>query len=95
MWSLGGIRIFVQDMREHTAQIIPRLQPLSGGTVLQVFGHEDDIRTVSGLVVGQADKNDLKDMATGGLLWSFIIDAFKSTIKQLNDSCVKMVLNVR
>lgn len=66
MWTLGGIRIFVQDLREHTAQIIPRLQPLSGGTVLQTFGHEDDIRTVVGLVVGQADKDDLKDMTTGG-----------------------------
>lgn len=66
MWTLGDVRVFAQDLREHTAQIIPRLQPLSGGTVLQVFGHEDDIRTLLGLVVGKTDKDALKDMTTGG-----------------------------
>lgn len=66
MWSLGGIRVFAQDLKEDVAQIIPRLQPLSGGTVLQNFGHEDDVRTLLGIVVGQTDKNALKAMTEGG-----------------------------
>jgi hypothetical protein len=66
MWTLGGIRVFAQDLKEDVSQIIPRLQPLSGGTVLQNFGHEDDIRTLLGIVVGQSDKDALKGMTTGG-----------------------------
>lgn len=65
-WTLGGVRIFADELREEVAQIIPRLQPLSGGTVLQVFGHEDDIRTVSAIVVGKDDKNAIKAFTQGG-----------------------------
>src|SRR3990170_3628178 len=65
-WSLGGVQIFVQDLKEEVSQIIPRLQPLSGGTVLQTFGYESDIETVAGLVVGATDKDALKAMSEGG-----------------------------
>lgn len=60
MWTLGGIRIFAQDLKEEVGQIIPRLQPLSGATVLQIFGYESDIRVISGFVVGKTDKDALK-----------------------------------
>lgn len=66
MWTLGGVRIFTQDLKEEVGQIIPRLQPLSGGTVLQTFGYEDDVRTLVGYVVGKDDKDALKSMSTGG-----------------------------
>lgn len=59
-WTLGGVRIFAQDLKEEVGQIIPRLQPLSGGTVLQIFGYESDVRILNGIVVGAADKNTLK-----------------------------------
>lgn len=66
MWSLDGIRVFTQDLKEDVAQIIPRLQPLSGGTVLQIFGYESDIYSLSGIVVGKTDKNALKNLTQGG-----------------------------
>lgn len=66
MWSLNGIRVFTQDLKEDVAQIIPRLQPLSGGTVLQTFGYETDIYSLSVIVVGKTDKNALKTLTRGG-----------------------------
>lgn len=65
-WTLGGVRVFAQDLKEEVAQIIPRLQPLSGGTVLQTFGHEDDVRTLMGIVIGKDDKDEIKDFSEGG-----------------------------
>jgi hypothetical protein len=65
-WSIDGIRIFVSESKEEAGQIVPRLQPLSGGTVLQVFGYESDIRTIGAIVVGDTDKDALKALRTGG-----------------------------
>lgn len=65
-WSIDGIRIFVNESKEDAGQIVPRLQPLSGGTVLQIFGYESDIRTVSGIVVGDTDKEGLKNLRKSG-----------------------------
>lgn len=65
-WTLGGVQVFAQDLKEEVGQIIPRLQPLSGGTVLQVFGHESDTRTLSAIVVGRADKDEIKSFSEGG-----------------------------
>ena len=66
-WTLDNIRIFVGESKEDAGQIVPRLQPLSGGTVLQVFGYESDIRTLNAVVVGVTDKEALKDLRkTGG-----------------------------
>lgn len=66
-WSLDGIRTFVGESKEDAGQIVPRLQPLGGGTVLQTFGYESDIRTIKAIVVGDDDKNGLKDLRkTGG-----------------------------
>lgn len=65
-WNINGIRIFVNESKEDAGQILPRIQPLSGGTVVQVFGYESDIRNISGLVVGNTDKNAIKNLVTGG-----------------------------
>lgn len=65
-WSLDGIRIFVGESKEDAGQVVPRLQPLGGGTLLQVFGYESDIRTIGGIVVGDTDKDGLKDLRTDG-----------------------------
>lgn len=66
MWSLDGIRIFVGESKEEAGQIIPRLQPLGGGTVTQVFGYDSDIRTLGAIVVGDTDKDALKALRTTG-----------------------------
>ena len=64
-WTIDGIRIFAQNLKEETGQILPRLQPLSGGTVIQQFGHESDVRTLSCLVVGKTDKDAIKAFTQG------------------------------
>lgn len=66
MWSLNGIRIFVGESKEDAGQIIPRLQPLGGATITQVFGYESDIRTLGAVVVGDTDKDALKALRTSG-----------------------------
>jgi len=65
-WYLDGTRIFVQESKEDAGQIVPRIQPLAGGTVLQVFGWESDIRTIQAMIVGDTDKEALKDLRKGG-----------------------------
>jgi hypothetical protein len=42
------------------------LQPLSGATILQVFGYESDIRTLGAVVVGDVDKDAIKTLRTTG-----------------------------
>lgn len=71
-WTINGIRIFVQESKEDAGQIVPRLQPLSGGTVLQVFGYESDIRTVGAVVVGDADKDAIKALRTTGSTYTLV-----------------------
>lgn len=66
-WTIDGVRIFVNDWKESEAQIIPRLQPLAGGTVLQIFGYENEITHIVGLVVGIDDKDSIKSMAFDGV----------------------------
>lgn len=65
-WTLGSTRIFVAESKEEAGQIVPRLQPLSGATVLQTFGYESDVRTIGAIVIGNTDKDALKAMRTGG-----------------------------
>lgn len=67
MWTLDSTRIFVSDWKESENQIIPRLQPLDGGTTLQIFGYENPITHITGLVVGLTDKNTLKGFTTDGV----------------------------
>lgn len=63
-WSLGNIRIYAQESSENNSQILPRLQPLSGGTVIQSFGHDSPIRNLTVLVVGDTNNNALKAFAS-------------------------------
>ena len=65
-WSIGGVRIYPQKSGENTSQILPRLQPLSGGTIIQVFGYESLVRQISCLVVGDTNKNAIKAFSQDG-----------------------------
>jgi hypothetical protein len=56
MWTLNSIRIFVQEHTTDGSQIIPRLQPVNGGTVLQFFGYESEVKSINAYVVGDTDK---------------------------------------
>ena len=56
-WTYNLRRIFVQEYTVNGSQIIPRLQPLTGGTIYQWFGYESQRLTLTGIVVGLEDKN--------------------------------------
>ena len=71
-WSLDNIRIFVSESKEEAGQIVPRLQPLASGTVLQVFGWESDVRTLGAIVIGDTDKNALKQLRTTGSSYTLL-----------------------
>lgn len=58
-WTFAGVRVFVQNSKTEGEQIIPRLQPLAGNTVLQIFGYGGEIRTLAGLIVGNTDFDTL------------------------------------
>jgi len=65
-WTLNGTRIYVQDSKSDGSQIIPRLQPLNGGTILQFFGYEDYIRQLSAIIVGDVDRDALLSLTYSG-----------------------------
>jgi len=66
MWLLDSTRIFVQDLEGNTEQIISRLNPLSGGTVLQLFGYDDEITSLNFKVVGSGDVDTISSMTIDG-----------------------------
>jgi hypothetical protein len=61
-WYLDNTRVFVQEHKRNGTQIIPRIQPLTGGTVHQYFGYESPILNFSALIVGEADRTDIESM---------------------------------
>ena len=61
-WKLNSTRIFVQESKSDSAQIIPRLQPLNSGTILQFFGWEDEVRVLNAIVVGDTDRDSLRSL---------------------------------
>lgn len=67
-WTLGGHRIYVQDSDENISQIAPRLQPLSGGSIIQDFGYDSTIRNIQAIVVGDTIKDALKAFSKDGML---------------------------
>ena len=65
-WTIGGNRFYVQNSLEDTSQILPRLQPLAGGTVVQSFGYDSLIRKMTAIVVGDTIKNAIKGYSQDG-----------------------------
>lgn len=62
-WTIDSTRIFVQKLNDSDVNIIARLQPVAGGTILHNFGYEDEICKLNGFIVGLTDKAALKAMA--------------------------------
>lgn len=71
-WTLGGVRIYVQEKGSDGKQIIARLQPLAGITVKQIFGYEDRVTKISAIVVGETDLASLKTMHTTGSTYALV-----------------------
>ena len=68
MWYIDTTRIFVSDSSEDTSTVIARLQPIGAGTVLQVFGYENPIVKLKGVLVGSVDKLALEGFGKDGAL---------------------------
>jgi len=68
MWYIDTTRIFVSDSDEETGTIIARLQPIASGTVLQVFGYENPMVKLKGVLVGTTDKVALEGYGRDGIL---------------------------
>lgn len=66
-WALGGNRIYVQESEEGANNIAPRLQPISGGSVIQSFGYDSTIRTISAIIVGDTIKGNIKSFSQDGM----------------------------
>jgi hypothetical protein len=70
-WTFDNVRIYVDKYGGSGKQIIPILQPLSGGSVVQFFGWETTTKQISGLIVGATDLTTLlglKETATAYVL---------------------------
>lgn len=65
-WTLGGIRIFVQDVSGITKQTIAELNPLRAGSKYQLFGWEKERKKVSAIAVGIDDMVQLRSLTTSG-----------------------------
>jgi hypothetical protein len=66
-WTYNSVRIYAQESDEGTSQIAPRLQPISGGSVIQSFGYDSTVRNISAIVVGDTNKDALKALAQDGM----------------------------
>jgi hypothetical protein len=80
MWTLGGTRIITQAFDIVGKAIIPRLQPVDSGTVLQYFGYEKKIYQLSGKVVGETNKDALYTMLQSGNSRTLVTDQGNKTV---------------
>lgn len=90
MWTLDGVRIFVQEINGEGSQIVPRLQPLSGQTVMQFFGYESEVNTLRAIVVGATDIDSLMTMRKTSTLRELV-----SPEGSLGNFYIKKVLHKR
>ena len=66
-WTLGGHRIYVQKIEKGASAIAPRLQPLSGGSVIQSFGYDSTVRNLEAIVVGDTINDALEAFSKDGM----------------------------
>ncbi len=88
-WTYNSIAIYVQGIEDSGTQIIARLQPVNNKTVLQVFGWESDIYSITALIATDADRNSLRALRkTGssyslsgpeGAIGNFFLKSFKAS----------------
>jgi hypothetical protein len=71
-WTLNGTRFYVQELNGDSSQIMPRLQPLSGGTIIQIFGYESEVNNINAIVVGVADKDALMALRKTGIAYELV-----------------------
>lgn len=79
-WVYNNIRIYVERETENSSQIIARIQPLEGTTVLQIFGDDAPIYKFSGRVVGVDNKDSLKALINDGTAYTFSGSYFNESL---------------
>lgn len=65
-WTYGSRRFYPNKSGENTAAILPILQPLSGGSIIQNFGYQSTVRQYGGVIVGDTIKEALEAFAKDG-----------------------------
>ena len=93
-WSYAGVRIFVQEYVSGHKQIIPRLNPIGAGTILQIFGYDEGIRKVNAYVVGWEDMSILRSLTTSGIAFDLATPAEGTYPYYCNDVQDKMVKTI-
>ena len=90
-WSYAGYRLFVQEYMSGHKQIIPRLNPIGDGTILQIFGYDERILKVNAYVVGFEDITQLRLLTTSGISFDLATPAEGTHPYFCNDVQDKMV----
>ena len=93
-WSYAGYRIFVQEYQSGHKQIIPRLNPIGDGTILQIFGYDERILKVNAYVVGFEDMTKLRLLTTSGIAFDLATPAEGTYPYFCNDVSDRMVKTV-
>jgi len=65
-WTFNSIRIYVQAVDDTSVQEMAKLNPFGGGSIYHRFGYQDPSIKVSGIIVGNDDKNALRLCITSG-----------------------------
>jgi hypothetical protein len=99
-WTLNSTRVFVQKYNGSNKQIIARLQPLSGGTINQIYGYEGNVEKIGCIVVGDTDMNALRALARTGNSYELVSpegslgDFFISDIQKDRIQCICQTLRI-
>ena len=93
-WSYAGHRIFVQEYTSGHKQIIPRLNPIGAGTILQIFGYDERILKVNAYVVGWDNMTALRLLTTSGISFDLVTPEEGTYPYYCNDVQDKMVKTI-
>jgi len=93
-WTLNSTQIFTQDFDEGVKNIIARIQPLSGGTVLHSFGFESITYQINAIVVGNTDKNALIALSKTNTAYSLVTPHGTITNVYVNSCKAKQRLGI-
>lgn len=73
-WKFGTVRVYANQDDSKREQIIARLQPIDAGTILHIWGWEDEIKTFGGMIVTTGDLETLKGYYNTGLSYTLSSD---------------------
>ena len=68
-WTYNSIRIYVQELNDIDVQEIAKLNPFGGGSIYHVFGYQDPITKITGIIVGTTDRSNLRNCKTTGSIY--------------------------